>query len=328
MEQRGWPLAVLAERVGVSRTTLAGWAERWSKRHSAITARGRPPERPPRAVRNEVIETLRSEGTGVGIPELLGRFPGVARRELEELRARYAYCARRRGDGEVLYRLEWTRPGTVWAGDFTFAPCPIDGVFPKIELVRDLASHQQLLAQPSSGESAEEVALALESLFLEHGPPLVLKADNGPGYTAQATRDLCDRHGVLILYSPPRTPSYNGACEAGAGSIKNRVTRIAHAAGRPTAWTADDVERGRQQCNHCVRVQGVSPCQLWTSRTPVSDLERQGLLEAYLWHQAVERGRQQLDQDVRPKRADLAMIDRAALAAALIERDLLKVRRG
>jgi transposase InsO family protein len=328
MRRRGSTLSALAERLGVPRTTLASWTESWSETRSKVTARGRPAERPEPAVRREVIETLRSEGTGVGIPELGRRFPGAARRELEELRARYASCLRRRGPREALYRLEWTRPGAVWASDFTHVPFPIDGAFPKVTLVRDLASHEQLLAEPATGESAGEVRLALESLFLEHGPPLVLKLDNGPGYVAEATRELCARHGVLVLPSPPYTPSYNGACEAGVGSIKSRCRRIADAAGRPARWTRDDLERAREQCNHCVPVGTATPHELWSARTRIHAAERARFREVRAAREAAERERRGFDQLAPLKRADQAMIDRAAIVAALIDRDLLKLRRA
>ena len=61
-----------------------------------------------------------------------------------------------------------------------------------------------------------------------HGPPLVVKSDNGSVFGAPAMETLLHDFGVLHLFSPPGTPSYNGAIEAGIGSLKARSE--AHAA--------------------------------------------------------------------------------------------------
>src|SRR5262249_35670091 len=50
----------------------------------------------------------------------------------------------------------------------------------------------------------------------------------------------CRANGVKILFSPPATPSYNGACEAGVGSIKTRTHHEAARRGRAQLWTCDD----------------------------------------------------------------------------------------
>ena len=71
------------------------------------------------------------------------------------------------------------RSGTVWAMDFKTPPTPVDGVFVAILVVRDLASGALLLALPVPDTTAATVACALEALLVEHGPPLLLKADNG-----------------------------------------------------------------------------------------------------------------------------------------------------
>lgn len=50
----------------------------------------------------------------------------------------------------------------------------------------------QLAWIPVLDESAESTMAVLQSLFLERGPPLVLKSDNGPGFVAEATRRFLD----------------------------------------------------------------------------------------------------------------------------------------
>ena len=314
--------------MGVARTTLPSWGDR-DLSGTCVRARGRRARHAGCAERGEILALLESEGTGLGIPELQRRFSGVARRELEELRARRAYALRRRGQSS-LFSLAWASPGSVWAANFTNTPSRVDGQLAKLSLVRDLASQSQLLAMPSTGESAEEVDLALSQLFAEHGAPLVLKLDNGPGYVAERTRELCARHGVLMLYSPPYTPSYNGSCEAGGGSVKNRAARFASARARPDAWTSDDVEAARLQANACVRVggpRGPTPDQLWAARRTIASCERARFHDAYRDQQAHVRTQTGFDENVTLSRADQAMIDRRAIPKALTQLGYLELRR-
>jgi hypothetical protein len=63
--------------------------------------------------------------------------------------------------------------------DFSQARYSVDGIYPYIFAVRDLASHRQLAWQPVASEKADEVLRVLADLIREHGAPLVLKSDNG-----------------------------------------------------------------------------------------------------------------------------------------------------
>jgi hypothetical protein len=49
---------------------------------------------------------------------------------------------------------------------------------------------------------------------------------------------------------------YNGAIEAGIGSLKTRTERQALWAGRPGPWTWQDVEAARQEANATARPHG------------------------------------------------------------------------
>jgi len=97
-------------------------------------------------------------------PALRDLFPEVARGALENLLERCRSVYRRRSRW-LVHTLRWTRPGTVWATDFTTPPALIDGVYPRLLLVRDLASGRQLLGLPCPGESAGLVVAALRFLF-------------------------------------------------------------------------------------------------------------------------------------------------------------------
>src|SRR3954452_25084008 len=108
------------------------------------------------------------------------------------------------------------RPGAVWAADFSEPPQPVEG-YPRLLAVRDLASGWQLLWLPLPDESARTAADGPGSLFPEHGAPLVVKSDNGSAFLAGDREALLAGCGVWHLFSPPRTPRYNGSCEASIG---------------------------------------------------------------------------------------------------------------
>src|SRR5271156_3318398 len=97
--------------------------------------------------------------------------------------------------------------------DFTHPPHQVDGVFPAILNVLDLASHEQLLWLAVDREDAAMVAEALAALFAEHGSSLVMKCDNGPAFRACVTKRFLRDREIFTLYSPPYCARYNGARE-------------------------------------------------------------------------------------------------------------------
>lgn len=214
-------------------------------------------------------------GPFVGVPRLQRELPSVARRELASIlasfRERHVF-----GPTVEQARLVWHKPGRVWAMDFTNAPAPIDGIHPYILAVRDLGSGRQLAAIPTTDQTAETVRAVLEALFAEHGPPLVLKSDNGSGFVCDAVRAFLERCHVHLLLSPARTPAYNGACEAGIGGLKTRAHHVAAQQGRAGFWTSDDVERARLLGNSAPeRPRLLSADDHWESRSPVTSAERE-----------------------------------------------------
>ena len=83
---------------------------------------------------------------------------------------------------------------------------------------------------------------------------------------------------MVPLLSPPRTPWYNGAIEAGIGSLRTRVHHEAARHGRPALWTCDDLEAARRQANRTARPWGhhsPTPHDVWTQRQPITIAERQ-----------------------------------------------------
>jgi transposase InsO family protein len=135
----------------------------------------------------------------------------------------------------------------------------------------------QLAWQPAAGEAAAAACAVLAGLFREHGPPLVLKVDNGPAFDSAELRKVLSQSGVEGLYSPAYTPQYNGAAEAGVGSLKGRTEAQALARGAPGEWTCEDAEAARQEANAaCVGRRETSPTRavMWAAREPLGAAAR------------------------------------------------------
>jgi len=255
-------------------------------------------------------------------------FPEVARGALENLLERCRSVYRRRSRW-LVHTLRWTRPGSVWATDFTQPPAPIDGQYRCLLLVRDLASGLQLLALPCDGESAGVMVAVLWFLFQLYGPPLVLKMDNGSAFISSEVKALLQEHGVFALFSPPGTPTYNGSVEAGIGSLEVRAFYESARHDRPGEWTCDDVAAACRQANetaHPWGLGGPTPQQAWRGRTRIHEIEAQQFRSAYDHQQeraCTERGITSSSNSSHWLRAS---IDRVALSRALIERGYLLIR--
>lgn len=230
----------IALTLGVSRATLYSWKTVISGMPRQVKPLGRRQRRASVAERNAVLATIHARGPGVSIAFLRKNHPQVARRQLKNLVRRYRR-AYRKWQAKHRYRLIWHEPQTVWAMDHAFPPQPIDGKYEAVLIVRDLGSGAQLLWTPVESTTSGEVVTWLEALVAEHGAPLVLKEDNGSAFTSWRMVAFLERHGIEPLYSPIRTPSYNGSCEASVGSMKTRTHEAAFEAGRPGRWCADDL---------------------------------------------------------------------------------------
>jgi transposase InsO family protein len=271
--------------------TLRSWRQEAELNPSAAASLlGRPVLRSSREQRNEVIRLIDEVGPALGVPALREAFPELLRAELADLLARYRRVWRKRHQ-EPLRVLHWHGIGRVWAIDFTGPLAAIEGHYPYLLAVRDLASGRQLLWQPCAEATAAVAAAALTELFREHGAPLVLKSDNGSTFTAGTVADLIKEFSVQLLFSPPGWPRYNGAIEAGIGSLKTRTAASARRHGRPGQWTLDDVAAALLEANATARPLGESgptPEELWQQRSRIR-LEERTLFQA-----EVERQRQEI----------------------------------
>jgi transposase InsO family protein len=239
-------------------------------------ALGRPCQRSAPKQRNEVIALLEEVGPALGVPSLRDCFPTMARAELADIVKRYRRVWRHR-HRQPLRILHWQVPGSVWAADFAEAPQPIDGLYPYLLAVRDLASGQQLLWLPITAADSDEVIHALASLVARFGAPLVLKTDNGSPFSAGPLREFLHQAVILPLFSPSYTPEYNGAAEAGNCSLATRTETHASRQGHPNYWTFDNVAFAPAEANATARPHGPSgpsPQQIWHDRPTITAQQR------------------------------------------------------
>jgi transposase InsO family protein len=308
---------------------LRRWEKAWHRNRLAVQVRGRPIEPAEAELRAAVYATLQELGPGSGVPTLHRLFPEVGKRELEELVRRYRH-AHRRERRILLYALRWRRPGSVWAMDFTEPPKPVEGLYDQIFCVRDLPSGYQLWALPTIGKHTRTVIQALEALVKWHGAPLVLKLDNDGVFRSDALRAWARERGVLLLYSPARRPSYNGAAENGIGGLKIRAHYISALNDRVGNWTCDDLEQARRQMNRLGRPRGADgacPDELWNDRESVRDEERDVFLRDYRRRYGVESAKRGIPWGVQLQHIERTSIDREAIARVLVEHGFLMIRR-
>jgi transposase InsO family protein len=326
---RGKSGGYLAGLLGIKPDTVKGWQRAWVKHELALQARGRPIEAVPRATRQAIIALFYLVGPGIGVPTLKELFPNVPRAHLEDMVHRYRNIYRKKGQ-VLVHVLKWMKPGWVWAMDFKEAPCLIDGCYRYVLCVRDLGSGKMLLSLPVTDQESRTVRWALMTLFVRYGPPLMVKSDNGSGFIGGITREYLSDEEVWHLLSPPGTPEYNGSCEAGIGGLNVRATYESARHGRPGQWTCDDVETARLIANETSRPfgeTGPTPDQRWAQREPITEWQRTSFAQTV--YELEKQSRTELGYlaGVELAPSDQDKVNRLALTRALVERDILQIRR-
>ena len=179
-----------------------------------------------------------------------------------------------------------------------------------------------------ASEDALTTIDVLRALFAQYGPPLLLKADNGSGFTSVLMRAFLDYHGVQLLLSPAYTPTYNGACEAGNGTIKHLTHQIACRHNRPECWTLDDLEAARLLANHRItdRVQTLNPEERLATHIPITTDDRVRFRATIAKH----RERRRVDSEIATahgvRRIAADALERQAIADALLDTGAITIR--
>lgn len=266
----GWALERFVGVLGIDMRTLWGWQALVGK---AAQPQGAPLMRATPRERKDVGEFIALWNRCCSFRDVQEHFPNLPKNELGHLY--WAYAIAHRHDHALCLR--WTSPGSVWAIDYSYADHLIDGVYPFLLVVRDLATGYQIATLPCWSATADHVVALLSALFWKHGAPLVLKSDNGSHFVNAAVTALLEQHGVTLLLSPPYYPRYNGACEAGIGACKVRILERAARDGDPTRWTSDHVEAARCDANFRDWAgRDSSPAERWAENRFFSDQERNG----------------------------------------------------
>lgn len=270
------PAREVARALGVNPGTLQAWARAWNRHHLRLRPLGRRQSEIDLDLELEIQSLLFMVTPFIGLDSLRAFYPEVKPRALERLlwktRALWSEEAR-----PFLWSLRWQYAGSVWAMDITLPDLPIDGVFPYLFMVRDLASGMTLLSLPIRDESAATVIPALTMLFAAVGAPLVLKSDNGSAFIDEGTVKLLALNHVIPLLSPPATPEYNGAVEVGGGTQKTWTYAFSAINGRPDGPTSDDVEAAKGRNNELGRPWGPdspSPRKAWAARLEITEGDR------------------------------------------------------
>ena len=327
--QTGASRSEAARWLGIAPRTLCHWSHQRRSGRLKARPRGRKARRSPRTLRNQVVRLLWKTGPHLGVPSLQAAFPSMPRSELADMLRRFRRVWRYR-NRQPVHHLKWHRPGAVWATDHVEPKHPIDGRYPYALSVRDPASHYQIAWLPVPDVGAETTAAALGSLFWQHGPPLVLKSDNGSGFIAAETSGLLDTWGIMHLRNPARRPQYNGACEAAGGGHKRMTDDQAVLAGRPGRWMSRDMERARTFRNRLGRPwghKGPAPEEVWKGHRPVTQHERSELKATVNRYRQEERTRRGYPDEAVLGGAAQASVDRVAIGRALQRHEYLTITR-
>lgn len=176
-----------------------------------------------------------------------------------ELHQRFTHCLSRRQLGRLVQdfrrdqlhamkHIHWLWAGLAWSCDATECS-EAEVIIP----IQDLASRYRFTPLVTAKLHGAQIAAHLEGLFRQHGPPLLLKRDNGSPFNHHAVDEVLARFRVLPLNNPPHFPRYNGAMEKGIRDFKVALQKRL----LPTARVSPDfiaaVELTAHQLNHQTR---------------------------------------------------------------------------
>lgn len=216
-----WPYQHLCQYLALPYSSFRRWKRRLELGRPTIFQPG------PRKVAPLKLEELhdhlyqlkhgcqRSCGTG----RLYRQYQGqISRRDLQALTETVRHEIAQQHQAE-LCRITWHVPGLVWSLDDAEL-VRLAGHKLHLHQVQDLASRYKFTPWVGDRAGGGTVARRLEQLFLRHGPPLVLKRDNGSNLNHLAVDEVLARYRVIPLNSPPHYPPYNGGMECAVRELK------------------------------------------------------------------------------------------------------------
>ncbi len=321
----GVAMVDVTRHLTLSDRTVRRWRQQGTT--SSVKRRGRPPRCASREERDVVYRFLKERGPVTPLAALQVAFLQLRRADLKSVLRRFKRVMKRRAERHQS-RLEWRRPGAVWAADFKERREPLEGRYGWILAVKDLGSGCQLAWEPLVEATAEAVCALYERLFAEHGPPLILKSDNGGQFKADETKAILAIYDVLPLYSPKRHPQYNGGIERSHGPMVGYQEALAQFHNRPAGPILADAAAALQIANdqtHPHGWRGPTARQLWEQRTPITPDERAAFLATVTERRAMVRAQWEFAPDAVLAHYPSAAVDRRAVRDALLAHDLLKI---
>ena len=231
-----WPYRRLCRSLGVPYGSFRRWKRRMERGQPAVSQPG------PKKVAPLNLEELhgdlyrlkhgrqRSQGVGAVYRQ---HYAQVSRRELQALTdaVRRELAQQRQAQ---LRHITWHVPGLVWSLDDAELARVAHHTL-RLHQVQDLASRYKFTPWVGARVLGETVAGRLEHLFIQHGPPLVLKRDNGSNLNQHAVDAVLARYLVLPLNSPPQYPPYNGGMERAVRELKTPLVAQLRAQGPVSA---------------------------------------------------------------------------------------------
>lgn len=130
----------------------------------------------------------------------------------------------------------------MWAIDGAWLDAPVGSSGRRALIVVEMESKGVLALRSVPGERASAAIECLEQLVEQHGAPLVLKLDNGSAFIAARMAAFAQKHGIVLLHSPVRRPSYNGTCEVSGRWAKRRAMAAAIARDAPGSLLPEDLD--------------------------------------------------------------------------------------
>lgn len=109
-----------------------------------------------------------------------------------------------------------------WAMDF-MGDTLYDGRKYRVFNVLDEGNRECLAIEIDTSLPSVRVTHVLDHLITMHGRPRRLRCDNGPEFLANALRDWCDAHGILLQFIQPGKPNQNAYIERFNRSYREEI---------------------------------------------------------------------------------------------------------
>jgi len=120
------------------------------------------------------------------------------------------------------WALPATRPGHIWSYDFVSVRT-LDGGPVRVLNVVDEFTRVALGSHVARSIGAAAVIKHLEKLFELHGPPVMIRSDNGREFIAATVRDWLSARGVEAVFIAKASPQQNCYVERFNGSMRDEL---------------------------------------------------------------------------------------------------------